>query len=193
MAGIYSARINPVSSQLCYLKVSPLFSNIRESSFQFAIKVRRSYRPWNIVATALQPQNSVHASHFGNKKPSKEVLDIWRNADVVCFDVDSTVCLDEGIDEFAEFCGAGKAVAEWTNKAMSGSIPFEEALGARLSIFKPSLSQLNDFLGKRPPRISPGIAQLIGKLKACNADIYLISGGFRQMIKLDQDGGDFLE
>lgn len=24
------------------------------------------------------------------------------------------MCIDEGIDEFAEFCGAGKAVAEWT-------------------------------------------------------------------------------
>ena len=32
----------------------------------------------------------------------------------MCFDVDSTVCIDEGIDELAEFCGAGKAVAEWT-------------------------------------------------------------------------------
>ena len=39
---------------------------------------------------------------------------MWCNADVVCFDVDSTVCLDEGIDELVEFCGAGKAVAEWT-------------------------------------------------------------------------------
>lgn len=45
-----------------------------------------------------------------------EVLEIWRNADAVCFDVDSTVCLDEGIDELADFCGAGKAVAEWTAK-----------------------------------------------------------------------------
>lgn len=43
-----------------------------------------------------------------------EVLETWRSADAVCFDVDSTVCLDEGIDELAEFCGAGKAVAEWT-------------------------------------------------------------------------------
>lgn len=34
--------------------------------------------------------------------------------EAVCFDVDSTVCVDEGIDELAEFCGAGKAVAEWT-------------------------------------------------------------------------------
>ena len=44
------------------------------------------------------------------------MLDLWRNADAVCFDVDSTVCIDEGIDEFAEFCGAGKAVAEWTSR-----------------------------------------------------------------------------
>lgn len=39
---------------------------------------------------------------------------MWRNANAVCFDVDSTVCVDEGIDELAEFCGAGEAVAEWT-------------------------------------------------------------------------------
>jgi len=109
-----------------------------------------------------------------------EVLDVWNNANAVCFDVDSTVCIDEGIDEFAEFCGAGKAVAEWTarlaaflnngsnimlnalglnsypiylvfDRAMNGSVPFEEALAARLSLINPSLSQLQDFL-KRPPR-----------------------------------------
>ena len=43
-----------------------------------------------------------------------EILELWSNADAVCFDVDSTVCIDEGIDELAEFCGAGRAVAEWT-------------------------------------------------------------------------------
>ncbi|KAF5190748.1 Phosphoserine phosphatase protein, partial [Thalictrum thalictroides] len=112
-----------------------------------------------------------------------DVLEIWRNADAVCFDVDSTVCIDEGIDEFAEFCGAGKAVAEWTARAMGGSVPFEEALAARLSLFNPSLSQLQEFLVKRPPRISPGIDQLITKLKANNTDVYLVSGGFRQMIQ----------
>ena len=41
-------------------------------------------------------------------------MELWKNGDAVCFDVDSTVCIDEGIDELAEFCGAGKAVAEWT-------------------------------------------------------------------------------
>jgi len=43
-------------------------------------------------------------------------IETLRSADAVCFDVDSTVILDEGIDELADFCGAGKAVAEWTAK-----------------------------------------------------------------------------
>lgn len=35
---------------------------------------------------------------------------------------------------------------------MSGSVPFEQALAARLSLFNPSLSQVQEFLEKRPPR-----------------------------------------
>ncbi|XP_027907820.1 phosphoserine phosphatase, chloroplastic-like isoform X3 [Vigna unguiculata] len=120
--------------------------------------------------------------HFENTLPSKEVLELWRKGDAVCFDVDSTVCLDEGIDELAEFCGAGKAVAEWTARAMGGSVPFEEALAARLSLFNPSWSQLQNFLQQKPPRISPGIEELVQKLKANGIDVYLVSGGFRQMI-----------
>ena len=115
-------------------------------------------------------------------------MDLWRDVEAVCFDVDSTVCVDEGIDELAEFCGAGKAVAEWTARfyfhlnpsiyihwssliiyhrpcvsyyteycffrAMGGFVPFEEALAARLSLFKPSLSKVEEYLQKRPPRYS---------------------------------------
>jgi phosphoserine phosphatase len=46
----------------------------------------------------------------------QSVSDIWRSVGAVCFDVDSTVCEDEGIDVLAEHCGAGKAVKEWTTK-----------------------------------------------------------------------------
>ena len=38
------------------------------------------------------------------------------------------------------------------SRAMSGSVPFEDALAARLSLFNPSLSQVQEFLEKRPPR-----------------------------------------
>ncbi|KAL6508418.1 hypothetical protein OROHE_021960 [Orobanche hederae] len=144
--------------------------------------VTRSSISSNSVAASLQPLEASAVGRFDNTLPSKEVLDVWRNADAVCFDVDSTVCLDEGIDELAEFCGAGEAVAEWTAKAMSGSVPFEQALDARLSLFKPSLSQVHEVLEKRPPRLSPGIDALVKKLKEKSKTVYLVSGGFRQMI-----------
>ncbi|KAI3454821.1 hypothetical protein Pfo_011484 [Paulownia fortunei] len=144
--------------------------------------VIRSPKSFNSVAASVQPLESSVVGRFDNTIPSKEVLEVWRNADAVCFDVDSTVCLDEGIDELAEFCGAGKAVAEWTAREMSGSVPFEQALAARLSIFNLSLSQVQNFLEKRAPRISPGIDALVRKLKDKNTNVYLISGGFRQMI-----------
>ncbi|XP_073269210.1 phosphoserine phosphatase, chloroplastic-like [Primulina huaijiensis] len=142
----------------------------------------RSPNSFSSVAASVQPLEASTVEHFENTLPSDEILEVWRNANVVCFDVDSTVCLDEGIDELAEFCGAGKAVADWTARAMSGSVPFEQALAARLSLFNPSLSQVQDFLEKRPPKLSPGIDALVRKLKDKNKDVYLVSGGFRQMI-----------
>ncbi|RCV19108.1 hypothetical protein SETIT_3G357500v2 [Setaria italica] len=68
-------------------------------------------------------------------------------------------------------------------QAMAGSVAFEEALAAWLSLFKPSIDQVQDCIEKRPPRISNGISELIEKLKVRNTDVYLVSGGFQQMIK----------
>ena len=41
-----------------------------------------------------------------------EVRSIWRAADAVTFDVDSTVCVDEGIDELAAFMNVGDKVGQ---------------------------------------------------------------------------------
>lgn len=40
---------------------------------------------------------------------SKEIH-IWKSADCVCFDVDSTVCRNEAIDDLANFIGVGDQV-----------------------------------------------------------------------------------
>lgn len=37
---------------------------------------------------------------------------MWRSADAVCFDVDSTVITMEPLDQLAAFCGAGDEVAQ---------------------------------------------------------------------------------
>lgn len=38
--------------------------------------------------------------------------EIWRSADAVCFDVDSTLIRIEGIDGLAKLCGADEEVAK---------------------------------------------------------------------------------
>lgn len=40
----------------------------------------------------------------------EDVIATWKEADAVCFDVDSTVIQEEGIDELAIFCGKGPEV-----------------------------------------------------------------------------------
>nr|CAD1822621.1 unnamed protein product [Ananas comosus var. bracteatus] len=186
MAGLVNVRINPVRPSRCSRRSilqTSLASHLPVRLLTHSFSTMKPSKPLFVVAASLEVSKGTTSMQFANTLPTKEILEIWRSADAVCFDVDSTVCLDEGIDELADFCGAGKAVAEWTNKAMSGSVPFEEALAARLSLFNPSLSQVEDFLVKRPPRISPGISELTEKLKANKTDVYLVSGGFRQMIK----------
>ena len=43
----------------------------------------------------------------------ENVKQVWKIADCVCFDVDSTVCQDEGIDVLADFLGVSSQVKEW--------------------------------------------------------------------------------
>ncbi|KGN63727.1 phosphoserine phosphatase, chloroplastic [Cucumis sativus] len=185
MESLLSARIKPLPTHCRQIHSSfrpKLFLQFARRLDKGGMEMGRCGMSFNPIAASVQPIEGPTLSKFNNTSPSKEALELWRSANAVCFDVDSTVCVDEGIDELADFCGAGEAVAEWTARAMGGSVPFEDALAARLSLFNPSLSQVEEFLAKKPPRLSPGIDELVKKLKANSIDVYLISGGFRQMI-----------
>lgn len=195
-----TARCNPLRSPLIRPRPSAvLILRVPISSFKsdpcyppMSLDVGRSSN-WACSATnkranghmihAMGAEASQTFPPTAKTSASQAVLKIWHNADAVCFDVDSTVCKDEGIDELAEFCGAGEAVAAWTSRAMGGSVPFEEALTARLSLFRPSLSDVTNYLQSNPPRLNPGIQDLVKKLKAKGVDVFLVSGGFRQMIE----------
>ena len=100
----------------------------------------------------------------------------------MCFDVDSTVCTDEGIDELAAFLGKGDEVAEMTNKAMGGNVSFRDALEQRLRVMQPTRQTVETYLANNEPKISPGVAELFDALRANGKTVYLVSGGFRQMI-----------
>lgn len=116
-------------------------------------------------------------------KPTAEhVQRIFRSADAVCFDVDSTVCEDEAIDELANFCGVGPQVAQWTKKAMGGGMTFRDALTQRLNIMQPSYGDVEEFISTYPPRLSPAIKELVETLHRKNKKVFLVSGGFRSII-----------
>ncbi|XP_046891092.1 phosphoserine phosphatase isoform X1 [Hypomesus transpacificus] len=112
-----------------------------------------------------------------------QTKEIFRRADAVCFDVDSTVIREEGIDELAKFCGVGDAVTEMTRNAMGGSVTFQKALMDRLSIIRCSREQVNKLITDHPPQLTTGIKELVDNLHQRNVNVFLISGGFRCIVE----------
>jgi len=104
-------------------------------------------------------------------------------ADAVCFDVDSTVINEEGIDVLADFLGKGDEVAALTAAAMEGGMKFQDALTKRLDLLQPSKSQILACLEKHPLELTPGVEKLIATLHAKGVNVFLVSGGFRIMIE----------
>jgi len=104
-------------------------------------------------------------------------------ADAVCFDVDSTVINEEGIDVLADFLGKGEAVAALTAAAMDGGMKFQDALSQRLDLLQPSKSQILDCLEQHPLELTPGVEKLIATMHAKGVNVFLVSGGFRIMIE----------
>ncbi|KAL6622781.1 hypothetical protein ACP70R_032660 [Stipagrostis hirtigluma subsp. patula] len=163
MAWLVSARICPIQSvyipQASLVRSPPNLHLARAFENPLLCKGKPANPP-SFVAAALEPGGVQEHTlpEFRELSAFQKAIAAWCNADAVCFDVDNTVYSDEGIDELADFCGAGQAVAEWTAKAMAGSVVFEEALATCLSLFKPSLDQVEDCLEKRP--LSPVALEL---------------------------------
>ncbi|XP_026564307.1 phosphoserine phosphatase isoform X1 [Pseudonaja textilis] len=129
----------------------------------------------------------IYLSH-NRKVPKKmssvmEMKEIFLSADAVCFDVDSTVIKEEGIDELAKFCGVGDAVAEMTRRAMGGSVTFKAALTARLGLIRPSYEQVQKLISEHPPQLTPGIRELVNRLHQRGVQVFLISGGFQSIVE----------
>jgi len=127
--------------------------------------------------------NMTNSDLLDKSKNPQEAAKVIKNTQVVCFDVDSTVICEEGIDELAKFCGKGQEVARLTKEAMKGSMTFQEALRLRLNIIRPSQKQIRDFLKAHPSTLSPGIKEFVHRLRENNKKVYLISGGFDCLIE----------
>jgi len=150
--------------------------------------------PIKQTAALLKPKNGI-ILHSNNHECNDSISNskiwesaesrcrwMWRHADAVAFDVDSTVLQEEAIDELAKFVGVAEKVAEVTKKAMNGGMGFRDALKLRLGLMRPHWQQIEQFLRQHPPKLTPGIAELIEFLHEKGVHVYLISGGFTCVI-----------
>jgi len=117
-------------------------------------------------------------------QPNKQELvhQLWLTADCVCFDVDSTVCVEEAIDELAKFQQVGALVEAITRNAMGGNMSFRTALQTRLNLIQPTRQRLEQFLLNHPSQLTDGIAELIDLLHERKIPVYLITGGFHSIV-----------
>ena len=105
-----------------------------------------------------------------------------KNADIFCFDVDSTVLNNEGIDQLSKYLNIDNKVSEITNMTMNGDMSFEESLNMRLNIIKPSINDINSFIDANVLEFTDGIIDFIRLLQKNGKIIYLVSGGFESLI-----------
>ncbi|GAX84303.1 hypothetical protein CEUSTIGMA_g11725.t1 [Chlamydomonas eustigma] len=152
-----------------------------------AMSLRMSINPRAVnvlyrTIAARRGQTVMKCAQKEGLEPSAYVIEALRHSKAICFDVDSTFCQDESIDEIAKFLGVGEEVAALTSRAMGGTMDFKSALEGRLSIMAPTQRDIENFLMKHPHQITQGIPELVKLLQAQNKAVFLVSGGFRQII-----------
>eukprot|EP00798_Chlamydomonas_sp_ICE-L_P020401 gene20401-27172_t len=92
--------------------------------------------------------------------------------------------INDGLDVIAEFLGSGAEIKALTSKAMEGTMSLDESLEERLRILDCTPSDIRAFLVAHPPesRINEGAKELIAALQKRGTPVYLISGGFREIL-----------
>jgi len=124
----------------------------------------------------------------GTEKSIERVKEILTSpVDAVFFDVDSTVVTTEGIDLLGKCFGVMKEISELTHKAMNGNVKFQDAMAERLELMAEhgmTKEKLEDCVEKEgKPQWSPGVQEVVQMFHKQGTDVYLVSGGFQNMIK----------
>jgi phosphoserine phosphatase len=101
-----------------------------------------------------------------------------RRRKILIADMDSTMIMQECVDELADEAGVGPYVASITARAMNGEIGFEGALRERVALLKDlPASTIGHVIATRI-KLMPGGPELVRTMKAHGAWCALVSGGF---------------
>lgn len=114
------------------------------------------------------------------------------SAQLVLFDVDSTLTTTEAVDLLAEHAGKGPEVAAVTERAMRGELDFAASLRERVATLAGLSTDV--FLDVAPRmHLSPGAHNVITLLHSRGVRLGVTSGGFIQLVRplADRLGLDF--
>ena len=101
-----------------------------------------------------------------------------RKKRVLLADMDSTMIVQECIDELADEAGVGAHVAGITQRAMNGELDFEAALTERVGLLAGLPAQVIDHVIRDRITLMSGGKALVATLKAQGVYCALVSGGF---------------
>jgi len=137
-------------------------------------------------ACTQKPRVSCKVLSFFGKTPKEVDMErVWRQADAVCLDVDCTVTTSDSLDLFAKHMGVGEKCRALTHAAMDGTVDLTESLRARIRLLGHTrIEDIDRFHELYPPetRLAPNIETLVSTLQRYGVHVYLISGGFRELI-----------
>lgn len=102
--------------------------------------------------------------------------------EAVCFDCDSTLSRIEGIDELARRQGLFDEVAALTDRAMNGELALESIYEHRLSLIKPTQTDIDWLADLYIQEMVDGVQETIQALRQQGKLIHIVSGGLRQAI-----------
>jgi phosphoserine phosphatase len=130
-----------------------------------------------LFSSAPQPvRNALEGSY-----PAVDVIvqgEAGRRKRLLIADMDSTMITVECIDELADYAGIKAEVAEVTERAMRGELPFVEALRARVALLKDLDESVIERCHAERVRITPGAEALVKTMRREGAECLLVSGGF---------------
>ena len=101
-----------------------------------------------------------------------------RKKGILFADMDSTMILEESLDELAAHVGIGDEVKKITAAAMNGELEFEEAVRYRVGLLAGLEVSVIDRVVDNRITLAPGGQELVATMKAHGAYSVLVSGGF---------------
>ncbi len=105
----------------------------------------------------------------------------------IFFDFDSTVVQTESLDLLAREKGCGDEVERITSMTMNGLAPVSDLFRKKMKIISPFREDVVNLADRCRTMLVDGISDIIDSLHKLGKDVYILSAGFRDIIKPTAD------